>query len=171
MQTNNEGNQSVNQNETSAPQASTVPETVNISAPQNIANSSPMVSPAPPPVENAFVSPTDRAERSSEKQGSSGPSKLFYMILLLTIFVFAGLVAAVVFSMRQSSVNVPEKRVMVTPAITSQAVSNENQVDPVTASLQAQGTSDEVTDIDKDLNNTNLNSLDNEVSSIEASLP
>ncbi|MBI4067230.1 hypothetical protein HY407_02510 [Candidatus Gottesmanbacteria bacterium] len=106
------------------------------------------------------------------KGDKHGLSFFFYIILGLTLFVFLGLIFAIyvtitaknTLKLGESEKNLSEQMDVVSsvsPTVVSDAATEE---------LSKQGSSDEVEDIEKDLNKTELNSLDEESSSIEVML-
>lgn len=108
----------------------------------------------------------------SSKGVGSGPSGLFYIIFGLTLFVFLGLSAVVILSLKNNSTG---SKTNAYPTVAEKTVSpttaSSLPTDPSTAALMQQKSSDEVGDIESDLKITDLSGLDNETSSIDANLP
>ena len=108
---------------------------------------------------------------SGDSKGTDRPSKLFYLLLILTVFIFVGLLLVVIISFK-NSIDFGQKTLPSMPSITP-TVSQVNAESSDAASLLflKQQDSDEIVDIESDLKATDFDSLDEEAASIEASLP
>ncbi len=106
-------------------------------------------------------------------QGGHGPSKIFYLILGVTIFVFLGVLLVVVLSVTNNLHLSSNKPVIptLTPVSLPSTTSGAESSDSATTALLQQKNSDEVGDIESDVVNTNLSNLDEGTASIEAALP
>lgn len=118
--------------------------------------------------------PQDLAPSVSSGGSGQGPSKLFYCLLGITLFVFVAVVVIVILTLKgvlstgRQPVIPSITQSMVRPSTVSPSLSAS---DSATTTFLQQSNSDTIADIDKDIQNTNLGNLDQETSSIEGALP
>lgn len=104
-------------------------------------------------------------ENAFPQAASTSDSSLGTMAaVILGLIVLAGLAW---YFMRPSVMPVDMNQMMVAPAPEVVSETNVAAPDPVTATLSAQGTSDEVAAIEADLNATDLNAIEADLQGIE----
>lgn len=103
------------------------------------------------------------------------PSKFFYFLFGVTLFVFFGILIAILFMLRYNwshqSLQLSSSPEQTIVTITITPISGNSASDSSILKLLNVSSSDEISAIEKDLEATDLKSLDEEVSSIELSLP
>lgn len=126
--------------------------------------------PPPPPPQQPPVAPLPESPEETQTPPKSHPKTIFYILLLLVVIITFAALAMIYMKFAGSN--------------TSQLEQNTNQLqeevqipeptivetDEDTKALQTQGSSDEVSDIEKDLKNTDLTNLDKELSSISSEI-
>lgn len=121
----------------------------------------PKVTQPPPPI--TAVQPV--------QEGSPNKPKTFlYLLVVLVVIVTIISLGIILFNFSKPS---EPKISQVTPtpaAVTSQPTITVTAEDQTTQNLSTQGTSDEIADIEKDLNNTDLTNIDKEVNDINSEL-
>lgn len=103
------------------------------------------------------------------------PSKFFYFLFGVTLFVFFGILIAILLMLRYNwsdrSLRLSSSPEQTNVTITITPILGNSASDSSILELLDVSSSDEISAIEKDLETTDLRSLDEEVSSIEISLP
>lgn len=92
------------------------------------------------------------------------------LVILLLVILVVFLLAASVFFVTQQRPGKPKSTPLATPTPTSAVSELPEEIDSATATLEVQSVSDEVTDIENDLNDTSLTDIDKELTDIETEL-
>lgn len=98
------------------------------------------------------------------------PKTLLYLLVVLVVIVTIISLGIILFNFSKPRES-PVSQVTSTPAaVTSEPTITVTAEDQATQNLSTQGTSDEIADIEKDLNNTDLTNIDKEVDDINSEL-
>lgn len=124
------------------------------------------VQPQQPPVAPPLPNQPDIAEPPPK----SHPKTIFYILLILVVIITLAALSMIFLNFAGFNSNQPEEQssnqLQEIPIPESTIIG----VDQETQDLQTQGSSDEISDIEKDLKNTDLMTLDKELSSISSEI-
>ncbi|MCL5019007.1 MAG: hypothetical protein M1426_00815 [Patescibacteria group bacterium] len=145
------------------PETKPVPPPVNPVPQEPVIPVVPPVNPVPPPVP-PVVTPGPVQENLPNK-----PKTILYLLIVLVIIATIASLGVILFNYSKPST--PVSQVTATPtAVAALPTPTMAAEDPATQKLTSQGTSDEIADIEKDLNNTDLTNIDKEVGDINSEL-
>jgi len=129
---------------------------------------------SPPPVnpvpQESYQPPVPPPKVTQPPPTAAKPKTFLYLLVVLVVIVTIISLGIILFNFSKPRES-PVSQVSPTPAaVTSQPTITVTAEDQATQNLSTQGTSDEIADIEKDLNNTDLTNIDKEVDDINLEL-
>jgi len=102
----------------------------------------------------------------------SGVPKWFYFIFAITLIVFFAVTTLIVLSITQKKSTSPVAVPTIVPTLTGEVAPSvtAKPEDPIISKFNDQGSSDELTDIETDLNNTDLVELDKSLNELDGQM-